>query len=444
VIAAFLQSICPLTRRVPVSLDAAWEVLSGPDQWDCPVLRRDWQGLVDAADNLNVMYQSPAWFGHLRHMGEEEGLALAVSRDPAGRYTALAPLRVARCPLDFHVSGRKLGAITILQVCFLGGGPLGPHDPPSLDGLIQAALVAFPQADVLGFPAIQAESPLWRCLFNSPVIGERLFPYVIDGTQEYHVLLLPPTFAEYLARYDAKKRYNLKRQVRILREHGGDLELRRIENSEDLPSYLDALAVLGLISPPLGSSIEASSRCARRYRVLRSVAERGLLRSYVLSCGREIVGCIQGSQYREKYLVDAIRYRADYARFSPGVVMLHLAIEDLLAHRPARLINFAFGEPNRRHHQFNLILDYGSVLLFRRTLANRIRWAIHGSFRSSIRWVKKCTRRPDAGNHHARLVPSAWPTLAALVSSGHPDDQSTGSDPGPSGDVQGDADAPGP
>ena len=390
----FLKPTGHLTLNGSMLDGAAWEILSRPEEWNSPACRRDWQGLVDNSDNLNLIYQSPDWFGHLQQTEEERRLALAVCRDKSGRTIAVAPFRIARFPFRFHVRGRTFGTIPTLQLCFLGGGPLGPHDPSLLDGLLRAAMHVFPEVHGFAFNPVQAETPLWKYLHDSPLIQEDLFPYVVDGVKEYHVLPLPQTYTEHLARYSGKKRYNLKRQVHILREHGGgDLELRRIEQPEDLAFHLDALTRLGLIDPPVGSSIDTASLYARMCPALHSITERGMLRSYVLNCGGSVVGCIQGHQYRDILEVSEIRFDPDYSRFSPGVVMLHLAIEDLTSHRPVRLINFGFGEPNRRHHQSNVILHYGLVVLLRNTLANRIRWACHRSFRSSVSWIKKTVPR---------------------------------------------------
>ncbi len=81
--------------------------------------------------------------------------------------------------------------------------------------------------------------------------------------------------------------------------------------------------------------------------------------------------------------------------------MLYMAIEDLLTHRPVRLINYAFGEPNRTHHQSNIVLQYGSVILFRRTPTNHLRLKGHLAFRSAIEWCKCWRQRLSAPSSNA-------------------------------------------
>ncbi len=301
-----------------------WDVLS-PEQGTDQAFRRDWRAPVEASDNPNVMYQSPEWFDHLRVMNDDRDLALAVTRGPDGRLAGVVPLREGRDALDFHVAGNTLGTIPIRKVFFLGGRPMTPSDPAVFDRLLAAAQKVFPRSHGLGFPAVAAVNPFWRHLLESRFVKENFFLYVVDGFREYHTLPLPATFDEYMARYDAKKRYNLRRQVRLLRERGGGrLDIRRIDRPEDVDGYLEAQSALHRASASSGTGRHLSSYQVRN---LRSVAECGLLRSYVLSCGDDVVGVIRGDHYQGTYLVSRIEYRPDYTAFSPGVVMLYLAIE---------------------------------------------------------------------------------------------------------------------
>ena len=77
----FLKPTGHLTLNGSMLDAAAWEILSRPEEWNSPACRRDWQGLVDNSDNLNLIYQSPDWFGHLQQTEGERRLALAVCRD---------------------------------------------------------------------------------------------------------------------------------------------------------------------------------------------------------------------------------------------------------------------------------------------------------------------------------------------------------------------------
>ena len=346
-------------------------------------------GAVETSESPNVMYQSPEWFDHLRAMNDECDLALAALHDRDGRLAGLVPLREGRDVLDFHIAGNTLGTIPLRKVFMLRAGPMAPGHPEVLDRLLDAVHRAFPQAHGLGFPAMEAGDPFWRHLCESRFVNENFFRYVVDGFQEYHILPLPATFDRYLARYDSKKRYNLRRQLRLFQEHvGGRLELRRIDQPGDIANYLEAQSALnrqGRGSAPIRGRPDPASY---PFRNLRSVAERGLLRSYVLSCGDEVAGLIRGSHYLGNYVVSRIEFRQDLAAFSPGVMVLHMAIEDLIVHGPTRLINFGFGEPNRKHHPFNVVHQYGTVILLRRTLANRLRWLSHRSFRSLLLTAK--------------------------------------------------------
>ena len=59
------------------------------------------------------------------------------------------------------------------------------------------------------------------------------------------VIPLAASYTEFLSRYGSKKRYNLRRQLRLLREQmDGTLELRVIRSGPDLPEFLDSLRSL--------------------------------------------------------------------------------------------------------------------------------------------------------------------------------------------------------
>ena len=212
---------------------------------------------------------------------------------------------------------------------------------------------------------------------------------MVEGVRPYHILPLPPTFEQYLAQYNSKKRYNLKRQIKILSERGGGrLELRRIDSPDDVQCLLDAEAQRAP-DPRRFSGLggkQADSFWTRRKIV--DMAERGFLRSYVLTCGDEPISLIKGLQYGTTYSTLQTLYRKDYAPLSPGATCQHLVVEDLLKYRPAQLIDFGFGEPNANHHTANATLEMACVLLLRKTFSNRVRRGVHTAFFSAVKFTK--------------------------------------------------------
>jgi hypothetical protein len=306
----------------------------------------------------------------------------------------MVPLCAHRGTLPFLVAGHSFFDLQLQQVDVLGGEPLLPPEVDIHDRFFLALEEAFPNAENFLLNSVSCSSFVWRYLQESSVIQNRYLPYVIHGTQNYHVLSLPPTFNDYLAEFGRKKRYNLKRQLRVLRENcGKELDLVRIESRTDIDLWLEARHAIDQSPQPIASARTPSIDDAKavRYRRLADVADRGLLRHYILRSAGQFIACISGCQYRDIYNIWDIIYNKRFADFSPGTSILYLAIEDLLRYRPVKTVNFGFGDPQ---HSFSTqtVVRHAKIALFRKTLRNRFYRASHSIFRSCVESVKRVTR----------------------------------------------------
>jgi hypothetical protein len=228
-------------------------------------------------------------------------------------------------------------------------------------------------------------------------VARRLFlrhePY---GCRGRHLLRLPGGFPNYLARFRAKKRYNLQRQARLLRDRlGGELRLERLTRPEEVPAFLEAAGAVeadswqGRLSGPRLGGSPAS---------LADAARRGLVRSYLLSGGGVPCAFVVGYQAGGVYEYHQIGYRRDLARFSPGTTLLYLLLEDLFAHGRPDFLNFGWGDDAYKSEFGNEHWSDAAVLLLRRTAGNRWRRAAHAAFRGAVGLLRDgmAPRSPDA------------------------------------------------
>jgi hypothetical protein len=91
-----------------------------------------------------------------------------------------------------------------------------------------------------------------------------------------------------------------------------------------------------------------------------------------------------GLKYRGVYHVDSIPRGRTLDRFSPGSAAVQLAVEDLICNSPIQRIDMGFGSPAYSHSATNVIEPRANLLLFRRTLSNRLRRLTHATFESLI------------------------------------------------------------
>ena len=65
------------------------------------------------------------------------------------------------------------------------------------------------------------------------------FLYSGEYVRPFHFITLPATFEDYLKTFSSKKRHQLRREMKLLPERGGgDLQLERIENTEQIDRFL--------------------------------------------------------------------------------------------------------------------------------------------------------------------------------------------------------------
>jgi hypothetical protein len=357
--------------------------------WKDAALLREWELFLSGSDNLNIMYQSPPWLAFLQETGQIEAASVAVASKESGDLLGIVPLCMHRGTMPFDIAGRNLHQVPLRQVDLLGGELMLPQDQAIYDHFFLALDEAFPDCDCFILDSLSCSSFTWRYLQGSDILRRLFLPYIIDGTRDYHLLALPSTFKRYLAEFNRKKRYNLKRQLRILREScPEEIELVRIESRGDVELWLEARRAIDQSQRHILShrtDLKGEAKGARR---MADLADRGLLRNYILRSDDQYIGCISGCQYRDIYTVWYILHNDDFAQFSPGTCTFFLAIEDLLDYRPVTMVNLGFGEP-RQIFSTQMISQHATVVLFRKTARNRFYRASHSAFRAGVGWLKR-------------------------------------------------------
>jgi hypothetical protein len=370
----------------------SWTLLVTAEAWRSEEVLSTWNKLIADSNEPNVMYGSPEWFEYLQDQGGEHRLAVALARGTGGQVLGIVPLRIARYTLPFYVAGTTLGNFWLTRLWVLGDQFLMPERDALYQGLFAKLHTDLPECAVIGLDAVAEGSFLWRYLHESKHLRQLYLPYPLEGLRRYHTIPLPPTFDEYLAKFNAKKRYNLKRQVRILQDQAkGSLRLQCVDSPDQVDTLLDVASTLWPRHVPQWFSPVANRPDA--HRRFTSLATRGFLRSYHLQSGSDPVACILGFQHRGIYVVDATMYNKALAHFSPGAVMQFMVLQDLISRRPVHLINFGFGDPESGYESTNVYFGAAPFLLFRNTLANRMRRVTHATFRSAVATAKKIVRR---------------------------------------------------
>ena len=185
-----------------------------------------------------------------------------------------------------------------------------------------------------------------------------------------------------LSRFSHKKRYNLNRQVRLLREHcSGNMKLLRVESPQQVDDFVRAARAVSGRSWQFKHNVPQNIDAETKVRELTDLAQRGILRSYLLMCGDRPSAFVIGYQYRGVYHYSDVAYHEDLARFSPGSVLLYLLIEDLIEHHRPVHVNLGVGDADYKSQFANHQANYISLLLLRKNPLNRLLITAHRAYR---------------------------------------------------------------
>ena len=377
-----------LMKQDGLNLDPPFLINFADDRWRCPEFRASWARLMERRANHDALDQAPQFWEHL-YARIPEKLSILTVHAAGDALAGVVPLRKVRWPLAFDVSGRVLAQTTLDAIVILGSQPLMPSDPVLHDRLYATIDDSFPECEAIAMPSVPTESFLWRYCLESRSIKRHFLVYIPYGKRLCHTMSLAATFEQYLAKLSAKKRYNLNRQVRKLREFaGGSLELRCIDKPEDLPTLIEAVSALN--RQHHRNALISSDHLIIDHGEFSDLAARGILLSYVLFCGTRPCAVTMGTRYERTYGgLHRIAYDQSLAALSPGSTMLFLVIEDLIRRHQIELIDFGYGEPAYRQHSTNVLVERGTILLLRKTLVNRLRRSEHASFQTAIGLLKQ-------------------------------------------------------
>jgi CelD/BcsL family acetyltransferase involved in cellulose biosynthesis len=365
-------------------------LLTTPDGWDDPGLRRRWEELSASSDNVNSLYASPVWFDLLRRGPDGGRLALAVAYDGDGAVAGLAPVLFKGHPFQYYVGRHPVYTSELKAAHVLGSTPMLPEAAASYEQLVGALLKS--GADCVYMDTVPVESFCWR---QAQELGRKDFlVYAPGGPRAWHLLRLPGDPEAYLSGMSSKTRYTLRKKAKQLAERGGgQLEMVRVESEEQVASFLaDAVSVSRKTwqHSNLGKRIGDSEEERAWYAGL---ARAGVLRGYILRCGERPCAFVVGYQHNGVFHDVELGYDPDFKENSPGTVLLHMLIQDLCSHRPAALLNFGLGDADYKGRFGNVRTEDVSVLVMRKSLLNRLRVGSHASFRTLVRSARDVVRR---------------------------------------------------
>lgn len=363
-------------------------------------LRGRWGEALDPSSNLYCMYASPEW---LNSYSDADKRACRVQRGagpaPAPVVAVLRPIRTA---LRFELSHVLRIRAPISAMELLGSQLAGQTTPDLLRATTAAIWKAHPGVRAVYLKSVVKGSALWQALEQSEWKVGGATAYRPHGDRPFHFVTLPPTFDEYESMFSAKRRYNLRRNVRKMAEaHDGQLEVRHANGADDIDflvqsarSVLEASWKARRLADPTPDSMQDLDQ-------LRRLAQAGMVRAFVLLAGGSPVAFFIGYLYRGVYHYADLAYRESHAAHSPGTVLLYLAIKDLIERDHARFINFGVTDAQFKQVFADQHTEDAEVLILKPGAWNWLLRTAHGMFQKAKLRLRsglgrrKAPRQPD-------------------------------------------------
>ena len=318
------------------------------------------------------MYQSHEWFRVLLKQTNGDGLAVAVIRDNQGAIRGLCPVQLQSTRVGFQILGRIRWARLFSAVTILGNAPLWDSSEPELMRLfIRATFQHFRSANAIKMSAVSPTSEFGRIVY---ALLPRAGVDYIRGN--YHTLPFPPTLVEHQKRFGPKRRYNYRREQRLLEAALGPLVEFHLCSETDVRAGLNRLEAAEKASV---SDAERGFIGVIRRRLSDSVelAAAGLCKSMMVCCGDRIVAYVVAYQYGHRVHFHKTEMNPELIDYSPGSLATYLfgisvyEPDALGRSRPTDVV-FGFSFPNITHFPNNIIEDRSKLIILRPGIRNSL------------------------------------------------------------------------
>jgi len=295
---------------------------------------------------------------------------------------------------------RKAGAIgprCVLQGYRLAGGNWLVHPEHDAQGaeLYEPLLneVAAQGAQFLMVEDLDQRSQLYQLVQFACEQGWRVI--APQGLQPRLRIRLPESADEYWNTFTSKTRQTFRRKLKKLGAH----ELQRVTAVEDVADFLAAAHEISLQTWQTRQFGLRIRNDARELALYGQLAQAGLLRCYLWRVeGRPVAFCV-GDQRGGVFNYQEVGYVTDYARYSPGQMLLVKMLDDLFAENRPEWFDFGGGDADYKRMFANDISESGTILLLPPTICSHAvhTWlvasqSVRAKARKLVKWAGLATR----------------------------------------------------
>jgi CelD/BcsL family acetyltransferase involved in cellulose biosynthesis len=370
----------------------SFEVVSARHALESSRLSTEWENLFNTNRHPYALFASPSWVNHLAETSISP-LSVVFGRSEKGHIVGAVPIRHREYSLIFSIGNRVLLRPKLKAAEILGSIPTLPQIPKYYQALIGEVFAQWSDCDCIYLDTLPVDTYFWNLLTDREGLPRSFYLHVADGPRPWHLVLLAPTFEDYLKSMSPKARANLRREVRQLNEVAhGELKLCCITEVGQVTEFLERAANVSQHSwqnRVLGERVRRDTSSQKSYE---DIALRGILRSYLLQIGDTPCAFAIGYQFAHTYYYVEVGFDQQLSKYSPGKVLLSLILEDLHTKNRPNTLNFGAGDGIYKRRFGNCQRSDAACLILRRQVRNVLLTKSHSLFNSAVTMTKKLTR----------------------------------------------------
>lgn len=318
---------------------------------------RDIQQLENQADAINAFLIDPLVHANLYHFADyikstvedDETIAdwsvLLIQDD--GQLVAMIPLLVSNNKYPVKFALFTLFNFKINQLNLLGSSISyrSDYNLSSIHSILKQHLQSSLRFDLGILHALAVDNPILTD-FQGQDKGDFVIKPLSKKFEVVRYLQFPESWDDYIASMKRKRRYNLKRNIKIINEKcNNDVVLKCYESGKDVEPFLlamDEIYETTWQSTAFGYKSRVSGIEMHQNMAL---SQKGCLKSYILFASQSPIAFVRGYLFKGKYYYEEIGYKPDWASYNPGSVLNYLMLQHLMeGDTPVSELNFGYGE----------------------------------------------------------------------------------------------------
>ena len=218
------------------------------------------------------------------------------------------------------------------------------------------------------------ELPITSVVFEHLFNGELKKSGIFSDNKKYNAnkhyyIEMPNSYEEYMSSFKSKTRSNRLREYnRIEKAAGKGLNLIKYTQKKQVIDFLQKSELIArrtyqwhLFNEKICCDDNMVKKCS-------FLANMGWLRSYILCNGDSPISFVFGYQYKNIYIYEQLGHDPEWAKLSPGNVLLHMILQDLFTYNRPTFFDFGGGGGKYKEIHSTYSIDEVNLLLFRKTL----------------------------------------------------------------------------